>query len=284
MKSLSYYSVQNSEKGDINKCSMASSEYPLIVNCAGNFRTPFPFSTNNPSGRKDFYIMAIQKGELEIPLDGKGFIARSGSVIIFPPDYPYSYSYFGGEPLEYLWVHFTGSYAPSLLEECGFSPLPFFAVAESDHRISDKFSKLFEAFEAKRRLQRQELACILEQIVLSASKTIFSDDNPRTLEKSVRYIHSSYNKKISIPELAAMENLSNSRYISLFNQCMGISPSAYIIGLRIGAACDLLETTDMSIKQIGILVGYSDSHFFSKLFKKHVGVSPKDYKFKNKKS
>ena len=278
MSSLSYYSTQSNEISGINRCSLESSEYPLIVNCAGNFKTPFVFSTSNPSGRKDFYIMMIQKGELEIPMDEKKITAGPGSVIIFPPNYPYSYSYPGGEPLEYLWVHFTGSYATSLLEECGFSHLPFFATAKSDRRVSDKFSKLFEAFEAKRRLQRQELACILEQIILSVSNNIFSADDSGTLEKSIRYIRSSYNKKLSVPELAAMENLSNSRYIALFNEYMGMPPSSYIIGLRISAACELLRNTDMSIKQIGILVGYSDPHFFSKLFKKHVGMSPKDYK------
>ena len=102
MNSLSYYSAMNSENGDMNKCSVASSDYPLIVNCAGNFKTPFPFSTNNPSGRKDFYIMAIQKGELEVPLSDKTVIAKPGSIIIFPPSFPYGYSYHGGEPLEYL--------------------------------------------------------------------------------------------------------------------------------------------------------------------------------------
>ena len=280
MDSLSYYSVQSNEKKGLNCCSMESAEYPLIVNCAGKIKTPFSFSTNNPDGRKDFYIMALKSGELEIPLKDRRVVATPGSIVIFPPDEGYSYSYFGEEPLEYFWVHFTGSYAKSFLAECGFDELPFFASAEINHRIFDKFTKMFEVFEAKGRLQRQELACILEQIILLASSALFVSENPRSFEKSVRYIRSSYNKKISVPELAVMENLSNSRYVALFTEYMGISPSAYIIGLRMSAACDLLINTDMSVKQIAFLVGYSDPHFFSKLFKKHMGMSPKEYKQK----
>ena len=280
MDTLSYYSVQSNEKKSLIRGSMESTEYPLIVNCAGNIKASFSFSTNNPEGRKDFYIMAIQRGELEIPLRDKKVIAGPGSIVIFPPNEGYSYSYFGGEPLEYFWVHFTGSYAKRFLAECGFDELPFFASAKPNRRIFDKFGEIFDVFEAKGRLQRQELASILEQIIILASSTLFVSESPRTFEKSVRYIRSSYNKKISVPELAVMENLSNSRYVALFTEQMGISPSAYIIGLRMNAACDLLLNTDMNVKQIAFLIGYNDPHFFSKLFKKHMGVSPKNYKQK----
>ena len=46
------------------------------------------------------------------------------------------------------------------------------------------------------------------------------------------------------------------------------------------AACELLESSNISVKQVGALVGYNDPHFFSKLFKKHVGISPSEYREK----
>jgi AraC-like DNA-binding protein len=75
-----------------------------------------------------------------------------------------------------------------------------------------------------------------------------------------------------------MENLSNSRYVAIFTQCMGMPPVRYILELRLRYACQLLESTDMSIKEISALSGYSDPHFFSKQFKKYIGVSPRDYR------
>jgi transcriptional regulator GlxA family with amidase domain len=59
---------------------------------------------------------------------------------------------------------------------------------------------------------------------------------------------------------------------------MGMAPSDYVINLRINVACDLLKSSDMSIKEIAASVGYDNAHFFSKLFKKKTGVSPKAYR------
>ena len=278
MHSLSYYSLpKTNHDKELNRCSIESYEYPLTVNCAGNFKAAFPLTTDNQSGRKDFYLLYLLSGELDVLIGEETVRASAGSLIIFPPNKRYKYSYSSAEELDYLWVHFTGSYAERLLSECGLSPLPYFSPALNSRRIPEKFKKIFEIFETGGSLQRHELAVTLEQIILSAASKE-KGGKKRSLDRSIRYIHLNYNQKISIPELAAMENLSNSRYIALFTDQMGASPTSYIIKLRINSACDLLLTTDLSVKQIGTLVGYDDPHFFSKLFKKHVGLSPKAYK------
>lgn len=279
MHSISYYSSSDSSCGrDLNRCSVESKEYPITVNCAGNFRAAFPFTTDNLSGRKDFYLLYIVRGEMTTLLGNDNVCTPAGSILIFPPDKRYKYSYLGGEELDYLWVHFTGSYAEKLLSECGLGPLPYFFEIADGRGITEKFKKIFEIFEDGGPLQRQALAVTLEQIIVSVAKAKEKKTSPRPLEKSMRYIHLSYNRKLSVPELAAMENLSNSRYIALFHGQTGVSPTAYIIRLRMSAACDLLQSTDLSIKQVGTLVGYEDPHFFSKLFKKYIGVAPKAYK------
>ena len=91
-------------------------------------------------------------------------------------------------------------------------------------------------------------------------------------------IHTSYHENLKIPELAKIENLSHSRYVELFRRQMGMSPMAYLIKLRMQAACSLLENTDIPVRRIARMVSYDDPHFFSKLFKRHVGVSPSEYR------
>ncbi len=282
METFSYYakSEKDASRG-LNACSIESSEYPFTVNCAGRFKTTFPFTTDNSEGRNDFYLLYLINGYMDVSASNHTFVASAGDAVIFAPHIGYKYVFGGTDHIEYLWVHFTGSYAQKFLDECGFSPLPYHKNIGSTLKISERFEKIFEIFEEKGPLQRHELAAALERLLLSIAKAASDNsDIPRALEKSIRYIHSSYNKKISVPELAAIENLSNSRYIALFHQQMGASPMAYIIALRMDAATDLLRNTDLSVKQIGILVGYHDPHFFSKLFKKYMGISPKEYKDK----
>lgn len=266
----------------ISSCSRASDELPLIVNCAGNTVTPFPFSTDNASGREDYYLLYMASGSMRLQFpDGEHRIGP-GDAVLFPPRYHYQYAYEGeseGEAvLSYLWVHFTGSYADKFLAELGFGALPCLHVTGRNDGTVSAFRRIFDVFEAKSHLQRYELAAALESLLLAVASSLVPDGAGRTLERSVRYIHAAYNTDIRIPELAEMESLSNSRYIALFVRQMGVPPSTYIIRLRMSAACDLLHATDMSVKQIGALVGYEDVHFFSRTFKKQVGVSPQSYR------
>ena len=278
MQSRYYYAFEDPLSAEsVGACSRASAHRPLAVNCAGNLVTSLPFATDNTAGREDFYLLYVASGTMRLWLPEGERVADAGSVILCPPKFPYRYTYEGGSPLSYFWVHFTGSYARQFLREIGLSPLPHLSTVGRDDHVVSAFHSLFGAFEAKSHLQEHELAAALQSLLLAVALSV-SRGAERTLERSVGYIHSAYNTNIRIPDLARMENLSNSRYIAVFDKQMGVSPSAYIIRLRMDAARDLLHGTDMSIKQIGALVGYEDPHFFSRVFKKQVGVSPKVYR------
>jgi transcriptional regulator GlxA family with amidase domain len=98
------------------------------------------------------------------------------------------------------------------------------------------------------------------------------------LIKSLNYINSNYNTDIYIPALAKLENLSLSRYNTVFREVTGTSPSNYIKQLRLNAACEFLLSTDMPINLIGESVGYPNPYFFSKIFKRNIGMSPTEYR------
>ena len=278
MQSRYYYAFEDPLAArSVGACSRAEDDLPLAVNCAGNLLTALPFATDNTAGREDFYLLYVASGRMKLWLPEGETTAASGSLVLFPPKFSYRYTYEGGAPLSYFWVHFTGSYALRFLKEIGFSTLPCLHTVGRDDHVVSAFHTLFGDFERKSHLQTHELAASLQTLLLAASLSV-SRGEGRTLERSVGYIHSAYNTDIRIPDLARMENLSNSRYIAVFDKQMGTSPSAYIIRLRMSAARDLLHGTDMSIQQIGALVGYRDPHFFSRVFKKQVGVSPKAYR------
>ena len=75
--------------------------------------------------------------------------------------------------------------------------------------------------------------------------------------------------------------LSVSRIEHIFKETTGMSIKQYHIKLRMNKARYLLKRTDLSISKIAETIGYTDSLYFSKLFKKHVGCSPKKYREMN---
>ncbi len=281
MKSFGYYAYPDpgTRGGAMDACSLASDVAPLIVNCAGNFHSQFPFTTDNTSGRLDYYLMHITAGKLTVHLDDGTHTVSAGHTILFPPHYPYRYTYDGcGETLNYLWAHFTGSHADFYLRELGFDPLPCIKQASGETHAMMHFERLFDLFPKEDPFRTHALGAALQEILLALARANCRPEEQNLIIRSLRYINASYTAEIRIPDLAAMENLSHSRYNVLFRAATGTSPRQYIINLRMRHACELLRGTDMPIKQVGILVGYHDPHFFSKIFKSNLGTSPQSYR------
>ena len=86
------------------------------------------------------------------------------------------------------------------------------------------------------------------------------------------------NEEISIEAYAASRNMSTSWFSRCFRTIVGESPMRYILLLRIRNAQVLLETTDGTVSEIARIVGYENSMYFSRLFRKEKGVSPLKYR------
>ena len=109
---------------------------------------------------------------------------------------------------------------------------------------------------------------------LKSHQTLFLDEGA-VVYACVRAIDA---EDIRIPTLAAMEHLSTPRYNARFKEQLGISPTQYLLRLRMGAACDLLKNTELSVKEIATMCGYRDPYFFSRAFKAFTGSSPRTYR------
>ena len=279
METLSFSAYQDPEGSSLNHCSQASGARPLMVNCAGQFVTSNPFVTHNRTGRLDYYLLHVLSGELEIPMGGTRVVARRGSAVVFPPNEPYRYTYAGGEALCYQWVHFTGSEAAQMLSLCGFSELPRIRHLDAVESVMHGFTALYGAFGSQDVFRDRELSAILECLLISLGRaTGMGSTGKGELSASLHHVMTAYAGEIRIPELAAMEHLSTPRYNAKFKALMGVSPSRYILQLRMGEACDLLRNTDFSIKEIASMCGYRDPYFFSRAFKEYTGKSPRAYR------
>ena len=232
MKNRGYYSFSDPEGNAYNRCSIESARSPLIVNCAGQMNTSFSFTTDNPQGRLDFYLMYIKSGSLSVSLPSGEARAEAGQAVIFPPCRHYRYSFSGGGELSYFWCHFTGSDAEALLSELGLSPLPQIFSIGHEALVSSEFERLFSLFSECEELRERTLGHALEGLLLTLARLTRKREDHRPLSSSIEYINEHYTKKLAIPELARMENLSNSRFAVLFAEQVGCSPIRYITRLR----------------------------------------------------
>lgn len=98
------------------------------------------------------------------------------------------------------------------------------------------------------------------------------------VEQIMEYMHQNYAEPLSIAQIAASFKLDRRRLAELFERHGEMTPSNYLIECRILKAKELLQTCDCSIKQVAECVGYSDSLYFSRAFKKQIGMAPTEYR------
>jgi ligand-binding sensor protein/AraC-like DNA-binding protein len=102
-------------------------------------------------------------------------------------------------------------------------------------------------------------------------------DSP-ILAPALAYIAENCHKRLTIDDMASFCNISSSYFSKLFNRTAGKTFSNYVNGLRVERAKKLLETTDTPITAIAFDLGFDDSGYFDKVFKRIEGVTPSAYK------
>lgn len=100
----------------------------------------------------------------------------------------------------------------------------------------------------------------------------------KEIAEVIKYIELHYQDKITLEMIADHVNFSENYLCRVFREQVGTSLIHYINNVRMNKAADLIMKGHTYIKEISSLVGISDQFYFSRMFKKHFGVSPSDYR------
>lgn len=121
----------------------------------------------------------------------------------------------------------------------------------------------------------------LQEIVETFSESMFNytpSKNNEIIKKAIGYIYEHFNTPLTLEETAASIHLHPSYFSSLFKQSTGSSFKEYLNMVRIEESKRLLSNTDFSIIDIAIAVGFDNQSYFSKVFKKYTGLTPKQFR------
>lgn len=277
MKYQSYYTRTSAEYLS-DTCDLSKD---ILVNCAGAVNDRENDATAGI--RKDYYMIYMVSGYMGINFRGTQEIMNTGDLVIISPGTRYSQIIKKGSGLNYLWLHFTGSNVINILEDAQI-PLNHIVNCKQPASIIDYWQRVYHEFILQDRHFTQMTSAILTEILSLFSRQLIYNTSHTRFFESILYIHENYKEKIPIKTLAAMENLSESHYRSVFAQVFKKSPTEYITSVRINAAKELLETSNKQLHEIAYLTGWTDVYYFGKQFKKIVGVSPGSYRRSNQKS
>ena len=101
---------------------------------------------------------------------------------------------------------------------------------------------------------------------------------PTAFEELLAYMRVHYNEKMTLDGLAKRFSLNPNYCCSLFSQSVGTTFSQYLTDMRIDRARSALAQPGIKVEDIARQVGFSDAFYFSKVFKKQCGLSPREYR------
>lgn len=259
---------------------------PLIVTSCGTYRlkTVKRLPTWRPKGRLDYQLLYIVSGKGHFYFHGEDRVVYAGRMVLIQPRQEQRYEYFGEDKPEVYWVHFTGSDVKNILRSYNIpmdDPI-FYSGASSTY--SYLFKEMIHELQDCKIGYEDLLAMYLRQIFLLVQRTR-QEERPTVstyiqeeMEFARRYFNEHYNEPISIQEYAESRNMSVCYFQRNFKQIVKHTPMQYLLTIRVNNAASLLETTDYSMAEIAAIVGYEDPLYFSRLFRKIKGVSPRDYR------
>lgn len=265
--------IDKSKELWINSCGM----YKLI--------TKKKLPTFRGKGRIDFQLIYIHSGCGYFDFgDGKEISIDAGNIVIYYPDEMQKYTYYGKDKPVVYWIHFTGKDICTLFGDYELDTAKRVIPVGCSAEYVQLFNKIILELQLKRDNYAECSALLFRQLIIAMGRATINDEHSSivtdklSIESATNYFHEHFHDQISIDKFLEDKNVNVNAFFKKFKTYTGLSPLQYLLDIRISNAKNLLEGTDYTISEIASIVGYDNPLYFSRLFHKHVGMSPKDYR------
>jgi AraC family transcriptional regulator of arabinose operon len=237
-----------------------------------------------PSGCAQYILIYCVNGRGEIRLGETLHIVPEDHFFIIPSGMPHSYHSDEQQPWSIYWIHFSGLKA-GLFARYACRPVPvdrskFSRINERFGLFSDIFRNLDRGFSIET-LEYVNL-CLVYLLAsfthLSQFRELRKADENDPIALSINFMLGNLGRKLRLADIASEIGLSASHYSRLFQSQTGHSPIDYFIQLKVQRACRLLDNSGWLITDVSREAGFDDQFYFSRVFRKVMGLSPAEYR------
>ncbi len=252
----------------------------------------FPHASGHLRERSGLSEQAIfiycVKGAGWCEIAGEMRTVRVGELLVIPLRMDHVYGADEENPWTIYWFHAQGTLLENFLSELKVgagSPLVFLG---EDPQVLALFEELLEVLKHGYTPQQmlhasQALAHLMAVMIRHRHENWREEpDSQQKINRTVAYMKEHLGQTLMLDQLAALANLSRSRYAALFKEQTGFAPIDYFNRLRMHQACQWLDTTGWSVKGIASRLGYEDPLYFSRVFRAVTEMSPVAYRRQRK--
>jgi len=215
--------------------------------------------------------------------DGLEYKVMPGDIIICPKHLIHRYRADHQEPWSVYWSYFSGDcaeiYYDWIYSSCRQYVFHLGLNSSIEKLFQDMYATLERGYAPHYMLHSSNLLKHLLSLLISEIDLHHLNNRKEVeIDSVVQIMMDNLDKKIRLSDLASKYSISRDHFIHLFQKKYGYTPMDYFIRMKVQKACELLVTTNKSIFEISASLGFSDQYYFSRLFKKKVGISPRTYR------
>lgn len=236
------------------------------------------------SGTDEHILIYCTQGQGEAVIENKKYRIAPYDYLIVPAGKAHTYWADAETPWTIYWLHLKGTGAEYVTE------LLYRKMQAGNNKMlkTDEMIATFKAMYHTLQLGysiENILFCTLNlnqlvKLFLHPENAVRYEDtvHEENFDKVIRYLKDNIARSVSLKDIAAIANLSAAHFCNSFRKTTGQSPIEYFNQLKIQRACQLLQFSSHRINEIAQMVGIEDAYYFSRLFTRTMGVSPKEYR------
>lgn len=237
-----------------------------------------------PTGSYDCILIICTEGTGWLQVGDREWTIQKNDAFLIPQHVPHTYGADPDDPWSNYWVHFQGR--QSTAHTALLAPDPTEPVCHP-YRIGEVIACVEQLYRYMSDVHTHssliagsgalsQLLGLIQLRMHSAERTVWSTEG--SIEKSIEFMHKNLRARLTLQRLASVTGLSPNHYGAVFKKCHDHTPIDYFNRLKIQKACELLKTTDRRISEIAESLGFDDPYYFSRLFKKVMSLSPRQYR------
>lgn len=256
----------------------------LLVTDCGYFPHAADHRRSRPNGAAQAIVIVCTEGAGWCELGGARYRVAPGEALVIPSRTPHVYGSDPSSPWSIWWLHVTGDASATLVDAAVAERGPVRPVPELAKAVAlvEETVAALEVDESPASLMAASGAAWHLLALLASGQRRPRHDRSSPLARALTVLQQDLARRVPVTELAGLVGLSPSHLSALFRREVGCGPGEYHMRLRMSAARNQLDTTDLPVSAIARHVGFTDQFHFARQFRALHGMTATQYRDRDK--